>query len=133
MTKLDSMKKAAIAFSCYGVVVLVGGLLYAIPNEDFSQFPRALIRVVGVLAISQALWQHKKWAWWLGTIMSGFFLAIGIVLVIILGYAAQSNDPMFAVFKTHSAARPDLIFATFFTLSATLRYLLMKSSRDLLG
>ncbi|HEX6058157.1 MAG TPA: hypothetical protein VFZ11_03985, partial [Gemmatimonadaceae bacterium] len=77
---------AAAAFALYGLLVLgtatywqsVGGWA----NSD--DYPRAIVRCVGMLATAWGLWRGLRWAWWIAVGLGSAFVVSWLVALLLV-------------------------------------------------
>lgn len=91
MNSLPKTIKLAIYFLIgYGILVLVNACYYSyLYGTDFSVFPRAILRFIGVCVISLGLYRREKWA---------LFLGLGLLTILVLASALS----LFALFSPNT-------------------------------
>jgi hypothetical protein len=77
--RMSTLRAAAMLFLVYATALLANASLYTSWSGDRSEWPRLLIRLVGLGAVAWGLWRRERWAWWLGVLLGGAFAAFGIV------------------------------------------------------
>lgn len=78
-TKLPkSLKTASYFLMGYGFIVFLNAILY-LNTAESSDIIRALIRILGIIITIIALYQLKKWGWWLGILYSGILSILSIL------------------------------------------------------
>jgi hypothetical protein len=118
-----TLKAATVLILVYGLAVVLNGLYYVSWSGDWSQFPRAAVRMGGTVLIAYELWRARRWAWWLATIVTAIFVvsgAVGLYVGLSLGIFEGRPNPIL-----------DLLFFIFITLLliAILTLLLLPSTR----
>jgi hypothetical protein len=75
-----TVRWAALALVAYAVVILVSAtVLQAINDwEAAGEYPRAVIRVLGVALVVWGLLRRARWAWWLGVALPLLWIVSGI-------------------------------------------------------
>ena len=73
----NTLKLAVILLATYGVLILVNAGFYAWWSNDFGEFHRVAIRIVGVILIIFGLIRKATWAWWLAVVGAGGLLVLG--------------------------------------------------------
>ena len=81
-----TVRAAAIVFLLYGLYVAVNATVWQTLAgwADAGQYPRALVRLLGMTLIAWGLWKRQRWAWWFGVGMTAFWLIGGLLGVIVL-------------------------------------------------
>ena len=81
-----SVKLAAALFLLYGAAVLLNALLLQRASgwAGAMDFPRAVFRLLGTGLVAWGLLRRERWAWWLGVLLAGFWLAMGVLAVGVL-------------------------------------------------
>lgn len=73
----NTLKLAVILLATYGVLILVNAGFYASWSNDFSEFHRVAIRILGVILIVFGLMKKANWAWWLAILGTGALVVLG--------------------------------------------------------
>lgn len=78
----------------YGLWVVINATLRQMATDwiDSGDYPRALIRLGGMVLIAYGLLRRQRWGWWLGVLMPSFFLlfAVGAVALAVAGGEAAA-------------------------------------------
>ena len=87
------VRVAAVLFALYGLYVAVNATAWEAigVRGDAADYPRALLRACGALLVAWGLWRGLRWAWWLGVVLAGVWLVIGVgafVAALLLGDGA---------------------------------------------
>jgi hypothetical protein len=79
-----TLRWAAIALGAYGLVVVVNATVLQAMNDwaGLAEYPRALIRAVGVAFVVWGLLRRSRLAWWLGVVLALFWLAMSVFGVV---------------------------------------------------
>jgi drug/metabolite transporter (DMT)-like permease len=73
---------AAILIWLHGILMVMNAAAWAVGYQDWSNFYRALFRLVAVGAVGWGLLSLQRWAWWLAVI-GGCLTALGNLLSIL--------------------------------------------------
>jgi hypothetical protein len=121
-----TLRWAAIALAAYGLVVVVNATVLQAMNDwvGLAEYPRALIRPMGLALAVWGLLRRARWAWWLGLMLALFWLVTSIfALVMFFSVRTPQADallpPGFYV----------VLSATFALLGGATALLLAPSSR----
>ena len=98
----DSVARKRVRLACallvlYGLLVVANAVaLQSLGGwEDWREFPRALVRLAGMLLVAWGLWRGERWAWWLAVGLGLVWLVTGIgVLIMAWLMAGDVELPM---------------------------------------
>ena len=81
-----SVKLAAALFVLYGVAVVLNATVMQSAGgwAAARDLPRAVLGLLGTALIAWGLVHRARWAWWLGIVLSMFWLAAGALAVAVL-------------------------------------------------
>lgn len=81
-----SVKLAAALLVLYGVaVVLNAAVMYGAAGWIATrEMPSAVVRLAGTLLVAWGLLRRERWAWWLGLVLTAFWLVVGASAVLVL-------------------------------------------------
>lgn len=85
MKEIPKLIKIAIFCFCgHAVIVAIGACLYFYWSHDLSEFPKAIIRILGMSGIVYGLLKREKWGWWFGVVLSGVFSLAGLISIMVV-------------------------------------------------
>lgn len=73
--------RVACVFIAAAVAVLAATALGGVAFQTWSMLPANFLVAAGLLAIARGCWQSKKWAWWVGVVLSGLWGALGLIMI----------------------------------------------------
>ena len=81
-----SLRAAAGLLVLYGVaVVLNATVMYGAAQWMTSrELPSAIVRLAGTVLVAWGLLRRLRWAWWLGLVLTTFWLVTGAAAVLVL-------------------------------------------------
>jgi hypothetical protein len=81
-----SLRWAAIALVAYGIVVVASATVLQAMNDwvAIAEYPRALLRGLGVAITAWGLLRRARWAWWLGIVLVSVWLATSVFALLML-------------------------------------------------
>ena len=81
---LKRVRLACALLVLYGLIVVANAVaLQSLAGwEDWREFPRALIRLAGMLLCAWGLWRGERWAWWLTVGLGLVWLLTGIGVLV---------------------------------------------------
>lgn len=82
----QSVRLAAALLVLYGVAVVLNATIMQSAGGWVAarDLPRAIIRLLGTGLIAWGLLRRARWAWWVGVILSAFWIAAGAISVLVL-------------------------------------------------
>jgi hypothetical protein len=94
-----TLRAAAVLLVAYGIVVLVNATVLQMRSdwEGVSEYPRAIVRAVGMAVLAWGLLRRLRWFWWLAVGLALFWIVTamaGVALIRSLGTA--ETDPILA-------------------------------------
>jgi peptidoglycan/LPS O-acetylase OafA/YrhL len=102
-----TVKAASAVLVAYGLWVVINATLGQMATNwaDAKDYPRALIRLGGMLLIAYGLLRRQRWGWWFGVLMPSLLLLLLATGVVAL--RAANEDPT-EVFRTGQFLFPAL-------------------------
>lgn len=89
-------------FYIYAAILAMGIIFNMIDGgiEDYGDVFRAIVRIVGVIAIAQMLNLESKTIWWVAVVICGVFFALGVFAsVMFLAVSSQFGFDTNSVFS----------------------------------
>lgn len=124
--ELPNTLKAAIVLLCvYAVAVLINAVIGQMATDwvDAADFPRGLVRTGGCLCLAWWLTKEDKRAWWLGVLLIGFWVVLGVGTLGLFEYLSATSPEVATI------ELPLYTYPAFAMLAAIEILLLMPSSR----
>lgn len=77
---------AAAAFALYGLFVLANATYWQSVGDwaGSGDYPRAIVRCVGMLATAWGLWRGLRWAWWIAVGLGSAFVVSWLVALLLV-------------------------------------------------
>lgn len=93
----------------YGVAVIVNATVLQQMNGWYAatDYPRAVIRCVGMLLLAWGLLKGARWAWWVAVLLSSFWMLASVGALVAFGAVQRAGTanpfgPGFVVFAVVS-------------------------------
>ena len=120
------VRRGAHYFLAYGVAVVISAAIQQSMGgwEQWQDFPRALLRLLGCAAIAWGLIRRSLWAWWLAVLVGSSWLILGALGVAGFTFGLLYADERIPVVSVASSV------VIFTLLAISIANLLRRESRE---
>lgn len=93
------VKHAAALMLAYGILVILNATVLQVLSGwvDAGDYPRAIVRLLGMLLLASGLLQGRRWAWWITVILFSLWAFTGLIamgLALVMGRGAEVTWPL---------------------------------------